>query len=153
MYKEYHELWYLMILSKRDLETLLSKKDSILSELAKTASELKDTNVNSSKSSDKMVSLIAAKIDLEDVIKYQQVLFESRKERVEKKLEDLKQSKELNDIIYLLKYVSKFKTKEVSKIINYTREYTYELISNIRNEMKQIERMVNDNLKKKNSIF
>lgn len=153
MYKEYHECWYLMILSKRDLESLLSKRDNILSELAKTASELKDTNVNSSKASDKMGSLIASKIDLEDVIKYQQLLFESRKERADKKLEDLKLSKELDDIIYLLKYVSKFKTKEVAKVISYTREYTYELISNIRNEMKQIERTIDDNLKKKNNNF
>lgn len=153
MYKEYHESWYLKNLAKRDLDNLLSKKDVILSELTKTASELKDTNVNSSRASDKMGKLIAAKIDLENVIKYQQILYDSRAERTDEKLEDLKLSKDLDDIIYLLKYVSKFKTKEVSKVISYTREYTYELISKIRDEMKQIEKRINENLKKKNNVI
>ena len=96
-----------------------------------------------------MGNLIASKIDLEEVIKYQIVLFDSRKERAEEKLEELKKSKDLDDIIYLLKFVSIFKTKEVSKFISYTREYTYDLISKIRSQMKQIEKEIDDSLKQK----
>jgi len=96
-----------------------------------------------------MGNLIASKIDLEEVIKYQIVLFDSRKERAEEKLEELKKSKDLDDIIYLLKFVSRFKTKEVSKVISYTREYTYDLISKIRSQMKQIEKEIDDSLKQK----
>ncbi len=149
MYIEYHRCWYLMILAKRDLEKLQSKKDNILSELAKTAAELKDVTSSGSQTSDKMGNLIASKIDLEEVIKYQIVLFDSRKERAEEKLEELKKSKDLDDIIYLLKFVSRFKTKEVSKVISYTREYTYDLISKIRSQMKQIEKEIDDSLKQK----
>lgn len=153
MYVEYHKRLYLMNLAKRALDQMESKKDGILSQLANTASELKDTTVDGGNISDKMGNLIAAKIDLENVIKYQQILYESRKERVEEKLEELKKSKDLNDIIYLLKYVSKFKVKEVAKVISYTREYTYELISKIRDNMKKIEKEVDDNLKKKINDF
>ena len=149
MYVEYHKCWYLMILAKRDLEKLQSKKDNILSELAKTAAELKDVASSGNQTSDKMGNLIASKIDLEEVIKYQIVLFDSRKERAEEKLEELKKSKDLDDIIYLLKFVSRFKTKEVSKVISYTREYTYDLISKIRSQMKQIEKEIDDSLKQK----
>jgi len=149
MYVEYHKCWYLMILAKRDLEKLQSKKDNILSELAKTAAELKDVTSSGNQTSDKMGNLIASKIDLEEVIKYQIVLFDSRKERAEEKLEELKKSKDLDDIIYLLKFVSRFKTKEVSKVISYTREYTYDLISKIRSQMKQIEKEIDDSLKQK----
>lgn len=149
MYVEYHKCWYLMILAKRDLEKLQSKKDNILSELAKTAAELKDVTSSGNQTSDKMGNLIASKIDLEEVIKYQIVLFDSRKERAEEKLEELKKSKDLDDIIYLLKFVSRFKTKEVSKVISYTREYTYDLISKIRSQMKQVEKEIDDSLKQK----
>lgn len=149
MYVEYHKCWYLMILAKRDLEKLQSKKDNILSELAKTAAELKDVTSSGNQTSDKMGNLIASKIDLEEVIKYQIVLFDSRKERTEEKLEELKKSKDLDDIIYLLKFVSRFKTKEVSKVISYTREYTYDLISKIRSQMKQVEKEIDDSLKQK----
>ena len=149
MYVEYHKCWYLMILAKRDLEKLQSKKDNILSELAKTAAELKDVTSSGNQTSDKMGNLIASKIDLEEVIKYQIVLFDFRKERAEEKLEELKKSKDLDDIIYLLKFVSRFKTKEVSKVISYTREYTYDLISKIRSQMKQVEKEIDDSLKQK----
>ena len=149
MYVEYHKCWYLMILAKRDLEKLQSKKDNILSELAKTAAELKDVTSSGNQTSDKMGNLIASKIDLEEVIKYQIVLFDFRKERAEEKLEELKKSKDLDDIIYLLKFVSRFKTKEVSKVISYTREYKYDLISKIRSQMKQVEKEIDDSLKQK----
>jgi len=149
MYVEYHKCWYLMILAKRDIKKLQTKKDNILSELAKTAAELKDVTSSGNQTSDKMGNLIASKIDLEEVIKYQIVLFDSRKERAEEKLEELKKSKDLDDIIYLLKFVSRFKTKEVSKVISYTREYTYDLISKIRSQMKQIEKEIDDSLKQK----
>lgn len=153
MYKEYHKCWYLMVLSKRDLEASYLKIDAILSELSKTASELKDTTTTGSHLPDKMGSLISSKIDLENIIEYQKDLFDSRNKRVEQKLEELKKSKDLSDIIYLLKFVSKFKVKEVAKVVSYSREYTYDLISKIREQMKIIENEINESMKKKNANF
>lgn len=147
MYKSYHEYWYLMIIAKRDLEKLQFEVDSILSELTKATTEFREVTTMNSSVSEKMTKLIASKLELEEIIKYQKQLVESRKERVELKLEDLKKSKDIEDIIYYLKFVSKFKTTEVAKVVCYTREYTYDLISKIRENLKRIEHEVEDSLK------
>lgn len=139
MYKEYHKLWYLMILSKRDLEELQSQRDDILSQLASLTSQQSETGISSHNLSDKICNLVARKIDLEKIIEQQQVLYDFRKERVNLKLQELKNSADLKDRIYYFKFVSKFKTSEVAKSINYTREYTYELIAKIRNDLKIVE--------------
>ena len=150
MYKEYHKCWYKMIIAKRDLENSQAKIDFILLELTKTASQLKDVTTSGSHLSDKMSNLISAKVDGEEIIKYQRILYEHRKTIVDQKLEDLKSSKDLDDIIYHLKFISKFKTREVARVISYSREYTYELISKIRDQLKQIEKEIDDELKQKN---
>ena len=151
IYQEYHNCWYKMIVAKRNLDNAQSMIDGILSELSKTVSQLKDVKTNNSNLSDKMSSLISAKIDGEEIMRYQNTLYEHRKDMVNQKLEDLKNSKDLSDIIYYLKFVSKFKTREVARAINYSREYTYELISKIREQLKQIEKTIEEENKKKNN--
>ena len=149
MYKEYHKYWYKMIVAKRDLENSQSKIDGILLELTKTASQLKDVTTSGSHLPDKMSSLISAKISGEEIVKHQKVLFEHRKNIANQKLEELKSSKDLDDIIYHLKFISKFKTREVARVISYSREYTYELISKIRDQIKQIEKEIDYESRKK----
>ena len=150
MYKEYYRCYYKKILAKRELDNSLAKMDNILSELSKTVSQMNNIAVSSSHVSDKINNLIAAKIDLEDVIKCQKDLYMHRSTIVAEKLEELKNSKKTEDIIYFLRFVSRLKVKEVSSAINYTREYTYELISEIKGELKKIENEVNCELKVKN---
>lgn len=149
MYKDYHRLWYLMILSKKDLEDYESKLDHILEELTKTTSTIKQDLSSSSNLSDKIGNLTASKIDLETIIKTQKLLLESRLDRVNQKLEDLKVSKDINDVIYIKKFIEKLKTKDIAIIISYTREYTYELISKIREEIIKIQDDEKKNHKKK----
>ncbi len=144
IFKEYHKRWYLHLKAKRDFDKLQNSIDSVISELSKTVTEMKEEVSHDNSSQDKMGKLIAKKIDMEERIPYQEMLVTSRKKRVEEKLEELKSSKDFRDIIYYLKFVSKFKVTEIARVINYTREYTYDLISTLRVEMKKIEKEINE---------
>lgn len=149
MYRDYHRLWYLMILSKKDLEYYELKLDHILEELTKTTTNLKQNLSNGSNFSDKIGTLTASKIDLEEIIKTQQQLLNFRTTRVNQKLEDLKVSEDINDKIYVKKFIEKLKTREIAIIISYTREYTYQLISKIREEIIKIQDDEKENYKEK----
>lgn len=151
MYKEYHKCWYKMILAKKNLENTQNKIENILLELSKITVQIKDINVNENTTSDKLTNLIATKIELEKVSKYQKELVDSSQERLNQKLKELQNSVDSNDIIYFLKFVSKYKVKEIKRFVYFSSSYIYELISKMRHELKQIEREVsNDLISKKN---
>lgn len=145
MYKEYHRKWYLMILAKKDLKKLQEKYDNILEEITKTTLAIKEEKSKTNGSSDKIGNLIALKIDMEPIIKMQKELYENRKNNLQEDLEDLKLSKNIDDILYRLRFVLKYKVREIAKSISYTRSYTYELISKIKDEMFIIEQEENKN--------
>lgn len=146
MYEKYHRCWYLMILAKKNLEDSQQKLDHILEELTKTTVAMKNDISGKGGFADKMAKLIASKIDLEDIIKAQTVLYNTRRKRVKKKLRELKASDDVLDDIYIRKFVNKEKTKEIAKGVHFTREYTYDLISKIRRKINEIQ----DNLRSKN---
>lgn len=148
MYEKYHRCWYLMILSERDLDDSYSKLDHILAELTKTTISLKQDITGKGGFSDKMAKLIASKVDLEAVIKSQTTLFKSRKKRVKKVLKKLEASNDVFDIIYKRKFIDKEKVSEIAKGVHYTREYTYELISQIRAKIKGIQDIEREKNKK-----
>lgn len=139
MYKEYHRLWYLMILAKRDLENSQSRYDDILEQTTNITVSLKSDIVSGNRSSDKLEKLISQKIDLETIIKSQEELYTARRNTLDKKFEELKSSKELKDRVYRLKFISKCKVKKIAKVINYSNGYTYNLVCKIRKEMYAIE--------------
>ena len=146
MYEKYHRCWYLMILSQRDLEDSQSKLDQIEEELVKTTISMKSDITGKGGFSDKMASLIAKKVDLEDIIKAQKTLFNTRKKRMKKSLKKLKESDDVMDVIYRLKFIDKEKVKNIARGVHFSREYTYELISRIRRKINEIQ----DDLREKN---
>lgn len=146
MYEKYHRCWYLMILSQRDLEESQSKLDQIEEELVKTTISMKSDITGKGGFSDKMASLIAKKVDLEDIIKAQKTLFNIRKKRMKKELRKLKESNDIMDVIYRRKFVDKEKVKNIARGVNFSREYTYDLISKIRRKINEIQ----DELRSKN---
>lgn len=139
MYEKYHRLWYLMILSEHDLEQSYSKLDRIEEQLTKTTVTMKEDISGHGGFEDKMGKLIAQKVDLQEIIKSQVKLYKSRKKRTNKKLKELVKSEDVYDIIYKRKFIDKEKVKEIAKGVNYTREYTYELISKIRCKINEIQ--------------
>lgn len=148
MYEKYHRCWYLMILSERDLDDSQTKLDHILSELTKTTISLKQDITGHVGLEDKMGKLIALKVDLEAIIKSQTTLYKSRKKRMKKELVKLKASNDVFDIIYKRKFIDKEKVTEIAKGVHYTREYTYELISQIRAKIKGIQDVEREKYKK-----
>lgn len=146
MYEKYHRSWYLMILAQRNLEDSQSKMDQIEEELVKTTIAMKSDIIGKGGFSDKMASLIAKKVDLEDIIKAQKTLFNTRKKRMKKELRRLKESTDVMDVIYRRKFIDKEKVKNIARGVNFSREYTYELISRIRRKINEIQ----DNLRTKN---
>lgn len=146
MYEKYHRCWYLMILSQRDLEDSQSKLDQIEEKLVKTTISMKSDITGKGGFSDKMASLIAKKVDLEDIIKAQKTLFNTRKKRMKKELRKLKESNDIMDVIYRRKFVDKEKVKNIARGVNFSREYTYDLISKIRRKINEIQ----DELRSKN---
>ena len=146
MYEKYHRCWYLMILSQRDLEDSQSKLDQIEEELVKTTISMKSDITGKGGFSDKMASLIAKKVDLEDIIKAQKTLLNNNKKRMKKELRKLKESNDIMDVIYRRKFVDKEKVKNIARGVNFSREYTYDLISKIRRKINEIQ----DELRSKN---
>lgn len=146
MYEKYHRSWYLMILSQRDLEETISKKEQIEEELVKTTISMKSDITGKGGYSDKMATLIAKKIDLEDIIKAQKTLYNTRKKRMKKDLRKLKVSSDVYDVIYNRKFILKEKVVNIARGVNFSREYTYELISKIRRKINGIQ----DELREKN---
>ena len=63
-----------------------------------------------------------------------------------KDLRKLKVSDDVMDDIYRRKFVDKEKVKNIARGVNFSREYTYDLISRIRRKINEIQ----DELRAKN---
>lgn len=146
MYEKYHRCWYLMILAKKNLEDSQNKLDHILEELTKTTVAMKNDISGKGGFDDKMAKLIASKIDLEDIIKEQTILYNTRRKRVKKKLRELKASKDILDDIYIRKFIDKERVGNIARGVHFSSSYTYELVSKIRRKINEIQ----ENLRSKN---
>jgi len=62
---------------------------------------------------------------------------------------ELKDSKETKDIIYYKYFIQHIKVKEISKDIAFAREYTYDLLKQIKSDIAKLEQELIKKNKKK----
>lgn len=148
IYEEYHKAWFKYILAKKDVDEAEDKLDSIIQRLTSMSASIKSDPVKSSSHESDLSKYIADKIDQEEVLKYKVYLLNIRKNKLDKKRNDLDSSNDSYDLIYKYRFIDKCKVVDIAKKINYTREYTYELLSFIRKNMYKIQDEIKKNQKK-----
>ena len=139
-YIEYHEL---ECRKQKILNTIYkfeNKLDDITLEILSCTSKFQENAISKNVcASDKTGSLLSKKIDLEDQIsRLREFLIKLDTRIAEAKLL-LKKSKDIKDIIYVLYYLDRYKPSKIAINLAYSRSYIYNLITEIKSKVKEIE--------------
>lgn len=90
---------------------------------------------------DKMMKYASELEEIEQNIKKNNLLLSEIKIQLKEKEEELRDSKELLDSIYLYKYIDKLKYYQISKKIGYSNSRTYDYIKEINQKIAKIRKI------------
>ena len=141
-YIEYHKNYFKFIQAKNKLHKIQDKIEDIMLKMISATSQIKDTITDNKNTSDKMLELTSKKIDLENEEKIQLELL-ARIRTIKDNAEiELRNSKDEKDKIYYKYFIDHVKIKDIAIQIGYTREYTYELLSQIKKDKFEVEEKI-----------
>ena len=141
-YKQYHEAYFKLIKVKNKIKKINQKIENIILELVSTTSKLKDEPVSTNSNQNKILELTSQKIDLEKKREYLKELLAIRTQEKNQAELELKASKDYNDIIYYSYFINHKRVKDIAREIAFTREYTYDLLHQIKIEKRKIEKKI-----------
>lgn len=145
LYEEHYEILKKYKDVKRIYESKLEKKALLILRTQPRAIDTAKENVKGGKITDKFELFVSQLEELDPEIQT------ARNERdllaylLEKKEKELRDSKDIMDRIYVLKYLDKRKARHIAIIINYSLSRTYDLIN-------EIEKKLNIGKNRKKSI-
>lgn len=139
IFVEYHDLKEKYKLAKKDYEQSLEDKVKLFYETQPGAVQPKDIVHHVSSTSDKYVNYCADIEIIEYEVEKTRNILGVREYQLKLKEKELRESKELNDQLYVMYFIENKKVKHISRKIAYTREYTYDLI-------KKLKDLLNANL-------
>lgn len=148
-YKKYFITYYNYKQAKIKLQNIQNEIADIISSMLSTTSQMREI-VNSNKSSnDKMMELTTRKIELDSKEELAKELLGVYNRQMLDAEKELKDSKETKDIIYYKYFIQHIKVKEISKDIAFAREYTYDLLKQIKSDIAKLEQELIKKNKKK----
>ena len=137
LYEEHYELMKDYNRAKKDYEKALDKKVMLFYRTQPGAIKPKDIVNNISPRSDKYLKYSADLEILEFDIENNRNILEVRELRLKLKEKELRESKEILDKIYVLYFLKRMKVKHIAIKVNYTREWTYELVNKIKSNLEE----------------
>ncbi|MBQ8892547.1 MAG: hypothetical protein IJ068_06775 [Bacilli bacterium] len=148
-YKEYHKTYYNFKRAKNKLHKIEDELADVINALLSVTSQIKDIVSFGGFNSDKMLSLTTRKDELEQQEILARDLLKVREKQNIDAEKELRKSKESKDIIYYRYFIDHIKVKDISKEIPLAREYTYELLKQIKVDITNIEQEIREKYKKK----
>lgn len=136
LYEEYHDLKLKYNEAKRDYEKALDKKVKLFYDTQPQAVKVKEIVNHISPTSDKFLNYCADIEIVEFEIDKTRNILGVREYQLKLKEKELRESEELLDKIYVLKYLHRMKVKHIAIRINYSREQTYRYLREIEEKLK-----------------
>ena len=141
-YIEYHKIYFKFIQAKNKLLKIQDKIEDVMLKMISATSQIKDTITDNKNTSDKMLELTSKKIDLENEEKIQLELLFRIKRQKDNAESELRNSKNEKDKIYYKYFIDHIRIKDIAIQIGYTREYTYELLNQIKKDKFEVEEKI-----------
>lgn len=140
-YKEYYETYYNYRQAIYKLHKIQNKLFDIINAMLSTTAQMKeDVGSSRSNSNDKMLSLTAKKIELEAQEVLAKELVEMHNKRRISDEEELRKSKDTKDIVYIMYFIDHLKVSDISRKLNYVKSYIYNVLSEIRKAISEIDK-------------
>ena len=133
-YKEYDYALYMRNRRRKEYEQVLAEQEELFQMTQPKGFDLTKDKVSGGDTSDTFNSYLMAKeknhIDERREEAYH--LLEIRERELEKREKELRASKDLKDIIYVLWFLEKKKVWQIARIIHYSKQHTYRILEDIR---------------------
>ena len=140
-YLEYYESFYKYTQALNELRRKKNKLTDIILEMLSVTSKIRDNDITPQYVTDnKMLSLTAIKLDLEEQIKIHQELvkdleIQKNKDEIDlRKFAELK-SADIKDKIYVMYYLDSYKVGYISRKLDYSNSHVYNLLSEIKKSL------------------
>lgn len=132
IFVEYHDLKEKYRNAKQDYENSLEEKVKLFYNTQPGSVQPKDIVHHISSTSDKYVNYCADIEIVEYEVEKTRNILGVREYQLKLKEKELRESKDLNDQLYVMYFIENKKVKHIAKKVSYTREYTYDLIKKIK---------------------
>lgn len=152
IYAEYEKMWAVIRKQEKELFELINQRDELFSKTQPKATTLDKEIVDGSHKGNMLESYVIKEEYYTKRIDQLQISLDDRYQALNRKKEELRQSKNIFDRIYYLKYIEKLSTFKIAKITGYDRTSVWRYIKKIEksiscNKMQQRIRY-NDNVGK-----
>lgn len=146
MYLEYVELFFKKNQAERDYNRAIDDKQKLLYTVT-PHSVIPNEAVNhlsASTPGSNFINYSDKVIEIDENIKNTRDIFDNRTYLLKIKEAELRESKDVLDRIYVYHWLEKKKVSKFYRLVGYTREYTYEVIDKIREEINDIRKKVQE---------
>ena len=140
IYKEYYKKYYDYKKIKIEKDDLENKKVELIG-LVEIKSSSSQNGGYSTKKEDKFLIYTAELEEVELKILQKNKVLEELKNQLKTKENELRESKDIYDKVFLYKYIDKLKYYQISAKIKYEKSRTYDFINEVDKNVEKIRKM------------
>ena len=140
IYEEYYKKYYDYRKNNKEKNDLENKKVQLIGLVDVKSSSTKNGNYSNQKE-DKFLFYTAELEETELKIYQKDKILEELKTQLKTKENELRESKDVLDKVYLYKYIDKLKYYQISKKIKYSKSRTYDFINEVDKNIEKIKKM------------
>ena len=146
MYLEYVELFFKKNRAEKDYNAAIDKKQKLLYTVTPHSVVPNDivNHLSCSAPGSNFINYSDRVTEIDENIKNTRDIFDNRTYLLKIKEAELRESKDVLDRIYVYHWLDKKKVSKFYRLVGYTREYTYDVIEKMREEMNDIRKKVQE---------
>ena len=131
IYEEYESIWSTIRKKEKELNDTINKRDELFQKTKPKSSKFDKEKIDSKKFKNMMEEYVIEKEYLDEKIVQLNITLDDRYQVLKRKRDELKQSKNIYDRIYYLRYIERLSVYRISILIGYSKEQTYRYLKKI----------------------
>ena len=132
IYEEYELIWSTIRKKEKELFETINKRDELFQKTQPKSSKFDKEKIDSKKFKNMMEEYVIEKEYLDEKIVQLNITLDDRYQVLKRKRDELKQSKNIYDRIYYLRYIERLSVYRISILIGYSKEQTYRYLKKIK---------------------
>lgn len=132
IYEEYEAIWSTIRKKEKELNDTINKRDELFQKTQPKSSKFDKEKIDSKKFKNMMEEYVIEKEYLDEKIVQLNITLDDRYQVLKRKRDELKQSKNIYDRIYYLRYIERLSVYRISILIGYSKEQTYRYLKKIK---------------------
>ena len=138
LYLEYERLKIKYLEIQRAYDAILTEKEAIFQKTQPKAINSKQEKVKSSPKSGQFDAYLIEKEKkrIDERLSEAKGILDERVSLMRQKEEELRKSKDIDDIVYVSRYIERIKVRKISKLIDYSEPQTYRILKSIREKIE-----------------